>query len=130
MEQPLTTFRSHVAGRNAQVAIWPDRIEWSKPGRTTVANVLLVILAVYTIGLTLFASACRPRFKQQGRQMLAMRAVQSVASRRDGLHTAVAVVAGATAIDFRVPHDRAESIEVLIRDLMLGNHPSVQGQQR
>ncbi|MFF0467584.1 hypothetical protein ACFYPX_09195 [Micromonospora zamorensis] len=126
MEQPLTAFESHVAGRNAQVTIWPDRIEWSKPGRTMVANVLLVILAVYTIGLTLLASACRPRFKQQGRQMLAMRAVQSVASRRDGLHTTVAVVAGATTIDFRVPHGRAESIEALIRDLVLGNHPSVQ----
>ncbi|WP_262285912.1 hypothetical protein [Micromonospora sp. MA102] len=56
--------------------------------------------------------------------MLAMRAVQSVAAQRDGLHTAVAVVAGATTIAFRVPNGRAEQIEALIRDLVLGNHPA------
>ncbi|SCL43394.1 hypothetical protein GA0070615_6436 [Micromonospora aurantiaca] len=124
--EPLAQFESHVAGRNARVRIWPDRIEWSKPGRTTVANVLLVILAVYTVALSLLIPACRPRFKEQGRQMLAMRAVQSVASQRDGLHTAVAVVAGATTIAFRVPHGQAEQIETLIRDLVLGNHPAAQ----
>ncbi|WFE47621.1 hypothetical protein [Verrucosispora sp. WMMD1129] len=123
--EPLARFESRVAGRNARVAVWPDRIEWSQPGRTKVANVLLVILTVYTIGISLLFRACRPRFKEQGRQMLAMRAVQSVAAQRDGLHTAVAVVAGASTISFRVPHDAAPQIEALIRDLVLGTHPSV-----
>lgn len=122
--EALARLESHVAGRNARVTIWADRIEWSQPGRTTVANVLLVILAVYTVGLSLLISACRPRFKERGRQMLAMTAVQSVAARRDGLHTAVAVVAGATTISFRVPHSESERIEALIRDLVLGNHPA------
>ncbi|MBL6280150.1 hypothetical protein JMF97_28710 [Micromonospora fiedleri] len=89
------------------------------------ANVLLVILAIYTIGISLLFRACRPRFKEQGRQMLAMRSVQSVAAQRDGLHTAVAVVAGASTISFRVPHDAAPQIEALIRDLVLGTHPAV-----
>ncbi|TDB80945.1 hypothetical protein [Micromonospora sp. KC721] len=118
--EPLARFESHVAGRNARVAIWPDRIEWSQPGRTMVANVLLVILAVYTVGLALLVPALRPRFKERSRQMLAMKAVQSVAAQRDGLHTAVAVVAGATTIAFRVPHADAPRIEALIRDLVLG----------
>jgi len=122
--EPLTTFESHVAGRNARVRVYPDRIEWSQPGRTTAANVLLIILAVYTIGLTLLARACRPRFAEQGRQMLAMRSVQSVSSRRDGLHTAVVVSAGANEIGFRVPHSAAPSIEQLLRDLVLGKHPA------
>ncbi|MEH1014613.1 hypothetical protein V6U90_16065 [Micromonospora sp. CPCC 206060] len=119
-------LREQRGRRERAVTIRPDRIEWSQPGRTKVTNVLLVVLTVYGIGLTLLAPACRPRFKEQGRQVLAMRAVQSVASRRDGLYTAVSVVAGASTIDFRVPHGSAESIEALIRDLMLGTHPSAQ----
>jgi hypothetical protein len=124
MEQPLTAFESHVAGRNARVRIYPDRIEWSQPGRTKAANVLLIILAVYTVALSLLVPACRPRFAERGRQMLAMRSVQSVASQRDGLHTAVVVSAGANAIGFRVPHSSAASIEQLLRDLVLGTHPA------
>lgn len=125
--EPLTTFTSHVAGRNARVRVYPDRIEWAQPGRTMVANVLLIILALYTVGLTLLAAACRPRFAEQGRQMLAMRAVQSVASERDGLYTAVLVSAGANAIRFRVSNGEAPAIEQLVRDLVLGTHPAVKG---
>ncbi|MEU0151519.1 hypothetical protein [Micromonospora fulviviridis] len=44
-----------------------------------------------------------------------------MAAQRDGLHTAVAVVAGASTIAFRVPNGRAEQIEALIRNLVLGN---------
>ena len=124
--EPLRTFQSHVAGRNAQVKVFPDRIEWAQPGRTKVANALLIILAIYTLGLALLAKACRPRFREQGRQMLTMRSVQSVASQSDGLKTAVVVSAGGNAISFRVPHDAAPSIEQLLRGLVLGTHPSVQ----
>lgn len=123
---PLAQFESHVAGRNARVTVWPDRIEWAQPGRTKVANVLLIILAVYTAAISLLFRACRPRFAEQGRQMLAMKAVQSVASQRDGLHTAVVVSAGANAIAFRVPHGDVARIEQLLRDLVLGTHPAVQ----
>ncbi|MGI5151373.1 hypothetical protein ACQEVC_34255 [Plantactinospora sp. CA-294935] len=122
--EPLTTFESHVAGRNARVRIYPDRIEWSQPGRTKVANVLLIVLAVYTVALSLLVKSCRPRFAEQGRQMLAMRSVQSVASERAGLHTAVVVSAGGNAIGFRVPHNAAPGIEQLLRDLVLGTHPA------
>jgi hypothetical protein len=122
--EPLATFESHVAGRNARVRVWPDRIEWSQPGRTMVANVLLIVLAVYTLAISLLFRACRPRFAERGRQMLAMKAVQSVTSQREGLYTAVAVVAGATAISFRVSHAQASGVEALIRDLVLGNHPA------
>jgi hypothetical protein len=123
--EPLTTFESHVSGRNARVRIYPDRIEWSQPGRTTVANVLLIILAVYTMSLSLLAKSCRPRFAEQGRQMLALRSVQSVASQRDGLHTAVVVSAGANSISFRTSHADAARIEQMLRELVLGTHTAV-----
>ena len=122
--EPITTFESRVSGRNARVAVYPDRIEWSKPGRTTVANVLLVILAIYTVCISLLFRAARPRFKEQGRQVLAVKAVQSVASRRDGMFTALAVIAGASTIEFRVRPAEAPGIEALVRDLMLGRHPA------
>lgn len=120
--EPLESFESHVAGRNARVRVYPDRIEWVQPGRTMIANILLIILAVYTIGLSLLARACRPRFAEQGRQMLLMRSVQAVSSHRDGLHTVVTVTAGASAIGFRVRHDNAARIEELLHSLMLGTY--------
>ena len=89
------------------------------------ANVALIILAVMFVGLPLLIKACRPRFAEQGRQMLAMRSVQSVASQRDGMRTAVVVSAGGNAISFRVPHADAPGIEQLLRDLVLGTHPTV-----
>lgn len=122
--EPLRTFESHIAGRNAQVRVFPDRIEWARPGRTMVANVALIILAVYTVALSLLIKGCRPRFKEQGREMLAMRSVQSVSSHRDGLHTAIAVSSGSNALSFRVGHAEAPGIEQLLRDLVLGVHPS------
>lgn len=123
--EPLRTFESHIAGRNARVLVFPDRIEWARPGRTMIANVALIILAVYTVGLSLFANGCRPRFKEQGRQMLAMRSVQAVSSHRDGLHTTIAVSSGGNTLSFRVGHAEAPGVEQLLRDLVLGTHPSM-----
>ncbi len=30
--EPLMQFKSHIAGKNADVAIYPDRIVWSRKG--------------------------------------------------------------------------------------------------
>jgi len=55
-DQPLIEFGSHVAGANAKVAIYPDRIEWGQrslraPGGATGA--------LLTGGLSLLATHSR-----------------------------------------------------------------------
>lgn len=119
--EPLAAFTSHIAGRNARISIWPDRVELVRPGRTAVANTLLVVLAVCTLGLALLAPSCRPRFADQDSQMVPIRSIQSVSSHRETVHSVVTLAAGHTNIEVRVSKSEAEQIESLVRKLMLGN---------
>ncbi|QQS24479.1 MAG: hypothetical protein IPM43_13900 [Actinomycetota bacterium] len=48
---PLMSFKSHVAGKNAEVDIYVDRIEWSKAGDARWRNRAL------TLGLSLLKPA-------------------------------------------------------------------------
>ena len=36
--EPLLELTSHIAGKNAQVRLWPDRLEWSRKGRVSRAE--------------------------------------------------------------------------------------------
>lgn len=119
MTQPLAEFTSHISGRNAQVMIWPDRIEWVIPGRLAITNGLLVLLACCTLGLALLAPACRPRFAARDRRMLTLRSIHSVSSHRETVHTVVTITAGTESINLRVSHGEASRIETLVRQLML-----------
>lgn len=49
-DQPIMEFTSHVAGANAKVAIYPDRIEWSRRGLKPAGGVTGALL---TGGLSL-----------------------------------------------------------------------------
>ncbi len=66
----LMTFESHIDGKNATVSIYPDRIEWEQKGRMTVTRL------VTTGGL-----AGR---KGGGTEMILMRAITSVTTKKDG----------------------------------------------
>jgi hypothetical protein len=119
---PLATFTSHIAGRNARISIWPDRVESVRPGRLLTTNILLVVLAICTIGLALLAPSCRPRFSALDSQMLPIRSIQSVSSHRETVHTLVTLTAGPNStMEMRVSQSEAEQIESLIRKLMLGS---------
>lgn len=117
---PLMEFPSHIRGKNADVAIFADRIEWIlKTSKSATA-------ALVTGGASLLV----PR-RQKGREMIAMRAISSVVTRRDGLiNSWVSVVAGGNTIDFRVPHARAAEVAELMNHLIVtgGQPPAGYGQ--
>ncbi|MEU6666849.1 SHOCT domain-containing protein [Streptomyces sp. NPDC046727] len=118
---PLMTFKSHIEGRNADVAIYPDRIEWSRnrglSGKKLTAGLL-------TGGVSLLATGVRGG--GAGSEMIPVKSVSSVVTKRDGLmFTKVVIVASGNTIDFRVPHDAAAGIKSLLTDLVLGKHPAV-----
>ena len=104
----LLEFTSHIAGKNAKVAIYNDRIEWEQQGRITATRVLT--------GAALVTGAR----KGGSTEMIPIKAVTSVTTRKDGIRNhAVSIIAGGNSIDMRVSKDEAEQIKRTITQLML-----------
>jgi len=116
---PLMTFKSHIEGKNADVAIYHDRIEWSRPRGMSAKKLTAGFL---TGGASLLATGVRG--SDAGTEMIPVRNIASVVTKRDGfMFTKVVVVASGNNIDFRVPHDAAPGIKALLTDLILGKVP-------
>lgn len=103
----LMEFTSHIAGKNARVAIHPDRIEWERQGRVTATRVLS--------GAALVGHGR----KGGSTEMIPVKAITSVTTRKDGLRNyAVSVIAPGNSIDMRVSKDEAERIKSTLLSLM------------
>jgi hypothetical protein len=91
------TFKSHIDGKNADVTIHSDRIEWALEAPR---------LAVFK--------------KQRGSEMIPVSRISSVATQKDGLRfTLVRVMTIGNTIEFRVGHGQAQEIKALLSSLML-----------
>lgn len=102
------TFTSHIAGKNAQVSIYEDRIEWEQQGRITATRVLT--------GAALVTGAR----KGGSSEMIPIKAITSVTTRKDGLRNwAVSIVTAGNTIDMRVSKDEAERVKSTVTRLML-----------
>ncbi|WP_040167122.1 DUF2510 domain-containing protein [Microbacterium gorillae] len=112
--EPALRFTSHIAGRNAEVEIWADRIQWRRPHGVSGVKVAAGVL---TVGLSLIGTGVRR--DRKGSEMLPMKAVTSVSSRRDGVRSIVDVATSSGVIGFRVHHDEAERIASLLNTLIL-----------
>ncbi|MEV8090254.1 SHOCT domain-containing protein [Streptomyces nigra] len=118
----LMTFKSHIEGKNADVAIHHDRIEWSRPRGMSAKKLTAGFL---TGGASLLATGVRS--SDAGTEMIPVRNIASVVTKRDGLlFTKVVVVASGNNIEFRVPHDTAPRIKTLLTDLILGKVPGAE----
>ncbi|MBH5335567.1 SHOCT domain-containing protein [Streptomyces pactum] len=118
----LMTFKSHIDGKNADVAIYSDRIEWSR-GRGVSGKKLTA--GLLTGGASLLATGVRG--SGAGTEMIPVKSITSVVTKRDGLmYTKVVVVASGNTIDFRVPHASAPGIKTLLTDLVLGKVPATE----
>ena len=115
----LLEFTSHVDGKNAKVQLFPDRVEWAKPGRVSLTR---LTGASMTLGSTLAATGIRTGGSAE---MIAVKNITSVQSAKDGLrfHKVIITAAGNT-IEFRVDKAVADAARVLISQLILGSHPS------
>lgn len=104
----LMTFTSHISGKNATVSIYDDRIEWEQKGRVTATRVLT--------GAALVMGAR----KGGGTEMIPIRHITSVTTRKDGLtNWAVRVVTSGNTIDMRVSKSEAEQVKGTLTRLML-----------
>lgn len=117
MSDPLMTFKSHISGKNADVAIFNDRIEWGREGRFSGGK---AGLAVMTGGLSLAAKAGRTSSKGAGTEMIPIRSISSVTTKKDGLRFwAVSIVTSGNTIDMRVTKEEADQAKGLLTQLML-----------
>lgn len=107
----LMTVTSHIGGKNATVAIHPDRIEWERKGRVT---------ATRALGGALLTGSLR---KGGSTEMMPIRAITSVTTKKDGLtQWAVCVIAPGNTLDMRVSKNEAEGIKALLLQLMAESH--------
>jgi hypothetical protein len=117
----LLHFTSHIRGANAKVWVYADRIEWSSAkgvsaGKIT-AGILTggVSLAVTGVGRGGYTTGAK-----KGTEVIPLRAVTSVTTRRDGaLNSVLAVSTPAGVVDMRIAHKEAERAKQTITELML-----------
>jgi hypothetical protein len=88
------TFKSHIEGRNADVSIYPDRIEWTRKGL----------------------------FGRADSSVILVRSIQGVTTHKAGLaYTTVKVTAGSSVVAFRVTKRQAADVKDTLTRLMLGD---------
>jgi hypothetical protein len=103
----LMTFTSHIHGKNAKVSVYPDRIEWEQPGRVTLTR--LATGGALTGGVR----------KGGSTEMIPVRAVTSVTTRKDGMrNSVVSLIASGNTIDTRVSHSEADQLKRTLLQLM------------
>lgn len=110
MSEALLEFTSHVAGKNAKVSVFPDRLEWVREGsaaaRWTKASL--------TLGASLLAG------RKEEREVIPVRQITNVSMKRDGLmNSKVAVTSAGGSVEFRVSHAEAKELQETLSGLMV-----------
>jgi len=111
----LLRFKSHIDGKNADVAIYSDRIEWLMARGVSGAKVTAGIM---TAGLSMLATGVKNG--KAGSQMIPVKSITGVTTKRDGMiNTIVMVTSSSASIGFRVSHKEAEQMRQLLGSLIL-----------
>lgn len=124
MTQPLLELTSHIAGKNAHVILWSDRLEWSRTGLMSTGA--KAGLAVATAGLSYLATGIRG--KQEG-ESIPIRSISHVQHGNSGLQDKVIVKSAAGDVEMRV--SRAEAVQLVgqLNALINGTHPALRPRQ-
>ena len=117
-EIPIMSFKSHIEGKNAEVSIWPDRIEWAKPG-SSAKFAGKMALATLTAGTSLLATGVGGR-KAGASSSIPISSISAVTTKRDGLANDLVQVmsSGALAVEFRIGRSEAQKVKDLIIGLV------------
>jgi hypothetical protein len=109
-DSAIMQFTSHIGGKNAKVAIYPDRIEWARTGLKPPGGVTGALLSG---GLSLALPG------RKDTNMIAVRQVQGVSTHRAGLgYTTVRVATAGDVTEFRVTKREAELVKSTLLQLM------------
>lgn len=118
--QPLYTFTSHIAGKNAKVSIYEDRIEWAVARGISGGKVTAGFL---TGGLSVLATGVKNG--KAGTEMIPVKSMTSITTKRDGLmNSKVSIITSGNTVDFRVSHSEATIVKETLTKLMIGEKPA------
>lgn len=121
--EPLAVFTSHIGGKNAQVAVFPDRVEWAWRG--WLGTGAKAGLAVATMGMSYAATGVRGK---RGQEVIPVRAITYVSRRTHRLQDLVVVGSSAGEVEMRVSRAEADWLVPTLTALSQGVHPSQQPQ--
>ena len=119
--EPLLEFTSHIAGQNAQVRLWPDRLEWSRKGWLSTGA--KAGMAAMTLGMSYLATGVRG--KQEG-ESIPIRSISHVQRGNSGLQDKVTIRSAAGDLEMRVSRAEADRLVGQLNALINGTHPSLQ----
>lgn len=110
-DQPVLQFKSHIEGKNADVAIWPDRIEWSEQGKMTMTRLTAAAVTLGKAGISLR--------KGSDTNVVPIKAISGVTTQKSGIgYTTVEVTTAGDRVAFRVTKADAEQVRDTILRLM------------
>lgn len=104
-EKPLYEFTSHIEGKNAKVAIWPDRVEWSKTSLSAAKTLT---------GVGFFTG-----FTNKDTNMMPMRMISAVQTKKGLTNTLVTLVGAGNSLEMKVSHKEAETIRQVVNQQLL-----------
>jgi hypothetical protein len=116
----IYNFVSHIEGKNANVSIFDDRIEWSRSSGISAGKITAGVL---TGGASLLVTGMgqgtyRPNLAK-GSEIIRLSAVTGISSKRDGLiNTIVSVTTPSMVLAMRVHHDEAQQVARVLNDLI------------
>lgn len=117
--EPLLSLTSHIAGKNAKVQVFPDRVEWNWAGWMSTGAKAATALA--TGGLSYLATGVRGK---RGGEVIPIGSISYVAVKNSRLQDYVVITSAGGNVEMRVSRAEANRLKDLILELIAGRHPS------
>ena len=116
MRDLLLHTKSRISGKNADVHIYSNRIEWAHEPRGMGWNITALVLPLFTAFISLIW--IRPQFKTRATEMIPASKITSIQTEKDGpINTKVTVVTSGNTVEFRTGHDKAAAIKSILTGL-------------
>lgn len=110
MSDLLLHTKSRIGGKNADVHVFSNRIEWAREPRGMAWNITTLVVALCTAFISLIWM--RPQFKTRATEMIPASKIMSIQTQKDGaINTKVTVITSGNTVEFRTGHDKAAAIK-------------------
>jgi hypothetical protein len=111
-------LKSHINGHNADVVIYPDRVEWSRKG--ILGTAAKATMGVMTMGASLLATGIR---RSEEGEIIPIDQISHVSKKRGmGLNTVVVLATSAGDLEMRVSHGDADRVIQLVSAIKRGDY--------
>lgn len=114
LDGALLEFTSHIAGKNAKVRVYRDRVEWERVGLNNIAR---HSMAAVTVGLSYAATGVT---RKRDTEVIPMRSISSVTTKKGVLNTLVKVFSSGNVLEMNVSHKEAQQVRDLINGIISG----------